>query len=247
MTNRAWLGVGAVFLLLFFCIIPELMMGILELGFVLLTGWIPSGGRLVTMLSQVGGGIWLFIAGCVGLWMGAHLFCRWLAKHHAGFQHKWMLQHTSTILGGMLLVLFAAMGALGAAHQVGWLIVSREPVFLSGKSRFMERLTLDRAVKELQHGTEINHWKLDQVREFYYREARNGFARDGQPYWEKYNLIFHNVTNNTFAAVELVPVDPTVREKFGVGFLRQGKEPRRVNQAEAKRLAAALADEKPQP
>src|SRR3954463_3960708 len=102
-------------------IILGVLPDILLIPFAILFGWIPAAKRLGGNLPFPLEALSLFFGGSVLFLLGIHWFLQQLKP--------WHLRWTLAISGGVALVLLAIMSIVGVAHQLGWILISREPVF----------------------------------------------------------------------------------------------------------------------
>src|SRR4051812_18257323 len=98
-----------------------LLPNVLGIPFIILFGWIPAAKRLIGNVPLSAEELGLFFGGCVLLVLGLHWFLQQLKP--------WRVRWTLAISGGVALILLAIMSAVGVAHQLGWILISKEPVF----------------------------------------------------------------------------------------------------------------------
>lgn len=123
-------GVGLV--IFFFLMVSGIGIGLVELGGNLLFGWIGFISRVIPRITWDWAAITTGIVFACLLGISAHFFLVWLTRgialaRAASFQ--WQCKWT---LSGLLLLVFCllvGMSVAGAAHQLGWILASRESLF----------------------------------------------------------------------------------------------------------------------
>lgn len=124
MRTLGWLLKGVVIILALVsvaAIAPNLLITPAELAFVAATGWIFT---IVRWLQRVDG-----LAAAPLLWAGVFVALPILAHAFVRTFGNWPLRRTACMLGLVWLSVFAAMAAVGVAHQIAWLGVSGHPLF----------------------------------------------------------------------------------------------------------------------
>jgi prepilin-type processing-associated H-X9-DG protein len=104
-------------------------------------GWIWFLLRVLPQLAPDVGGILTGIICLAGLSVGLHLFLRWLhgqirraRAEPPTLRPDWGWDKSFVLVGVVLLMFVAGIGAVGVTHQVGWLLRSEEP-FLESSFR----------------------------------------------------------------------------------------------------------------
>jgi hypothetical protein len=102
-------------------------------------GWIWYLARVLPELAPDFGAILTGGICLVGVTVGLHFFLRWLHRQvyprESGTLTGWARRRTLALVGVVLLMFVAGIGAVGVSHQVGWLIRSGEP-FIDHSYRF---------------------------------------------------------------------------------------------------------------
>jgi hypothetical protein len=185
-----------------FLIMMGLLPNVLEIPFVILFGWIPATKRLADNLPFSAGELGLFLGGSVLLILGLHWFLR---------QRKpWRFRWTVALSGGGALVLLALMSLVGVTHQLGWILISKEPVFARRGKWVRDQVDLMNTASEIANITRSNPEKASQAVLY---DRRLPEMRDHTPAWEKYNVLFVEPTNGYFAVVWLR--DPSLHRRIG--------------------------------
>jgi hypothetical protein len=104
----------------------------LELIARLTVGWVFFLFQVVPR-AQVNPAMVVTAAAClVPALVGGHLFARWLVRSLPaanGEARRWSFRSTSALLGVIVLMFTAGIGAVGVTHQAGWLGNSPGPLF----------------------------------------------------------------------------------------------------------------------
>jgi hypothetical protein len=203
-------------------IIPGVLVGffiilsapvLISIPFVLVSGWIPAAGRLAANAPFGAGDLALFGGGCLILVLGVHGFLRWLVQ----WRLRWSIALTSTAAG----VLLSIMCAVGIAHQLGWILLSSEPVLVNrGGGWVREHIDLHNTAHARARiatddlGTATNAGAL-------LRDGRLPDTYDGKRPWEKYRTLWLGETGEHFMAVW--PRDERIQGMLGTAVInRQG-------------------------
>jgi prepilin-type N-terminal cleavage/methylation domain-containing protein/prepilin-type processing-associated H-X9-DG protein len=110
----------------------------LDYGFSLIFGWAVFLWDVVPRIRVDYGG--LATAGvCMALLaFGTHRFLGWFYGHlgregdpDSSEGRPWPAKWTATLVGGIVVMFVAGIATAGLAHQVGWLVTSKEPVTMS--------------------------------------------------------------------------------------------------------------------
>jgi hypothetical protein len=183
-----------------------LLPNVLEIPFVILFGWIPASKRLAGNLPFSAGELGLFLGGSVLLILGLH----WFLQQRKPWRFRW----TVALSGGGALVLLALMSLVGVTHQLGWILISKEPVFTRVGKGFGERAGLMHVATAIADIARTNSMKGLQAVLY---DGRLPKMRDGTPPWEKYNVLFVEPTNGYFAVVWLR--DPSLHRRIGAACM----------------------------
>ena len=182
---------------------------LISIPFVLVYGWIPAAGRLAANAPFSTGDLALFGGSCLILVLGVHGFLRWLVQ----WRLRWSIALTSTAA----FVLLSIMCAVGIAHQLGWILLSSEPVFTQGRAGWVrERVDLHNTAHTLAKiapedlGTATNAAVL-------LRDGRLPDTKDGKRPWEKYNALLLGTNGERFVAIW--PRDERMRALLGTAIV----------------------------
>ncbi|ATB29513.1 hypothetical protein [Melittangium boletus] len=166
--GRKLLGWGLVPLLLLApCLLAQGSVWIITAPLLLLLGWMSFLARVVPQVQWR----WEFIAEALAvaclLGVGSHLFLRGLwRRFHAETPEArpWPVRWSVSLLTLLVLLFLATMATVGAAHHVGWLVSTREPLVVSSWFRpggFRERLERERlcefALLQAREGVTMEH------------------------------------------------------------------------------------------
>jgi Protein of unknown function (DUF1559) len=106
----------------------------LDLLVFLVLGWIFYLARVLPEVTVAWGGVTTAITCLVFFLIGSHLFLRWLYRELASggpLPGVWRIRWTLAAGSSVVLMFVAGMAAAGVAHQVGWLVQLKEPMFES--------------------------------------------------------------------------------------------------------------------
>lgn len=145
---------GLVIMLALLCvaaIAPNLLITPAELAFVAATGWIFTTAR---WLQRVDG-----VAAAPLLWAGVFLALPILAHAFVRAIGKWPLRRTVCLLGIVWLSVFAAMAAVGVAHQIAWIGVSGHSFF---KEDAPQRVLAN--ANQVAHIARMREWSASKIR-----------------------------------------------------------------------------------
>ena len=197
----------------------------LKLPFVLLFGWISAGARLGSALMRSGLNLALPLLGLIVLAWGGHRFLSWAHSRNATADcvpatSPWRWQWSLGLIGGLWLVLFAVMSFLGVAHQVGWILVSKEPIYVPILRYSRDRSVFMNATVEFERTARSNAWDLATARAKIWNE--HPFGSD-HPFWEKFSIRLISETNGAPTAALIFPRDSKLQEHIGYAVVRSGE------------------------
>ena len=195
----------------------------LILAFVLLFGWISSAARMGSALAHAGFNLALPLLAIIVLAWGGHRFLSWAYSRNAMAEAAptpggWRWQWSLGLIGGLWLVLLAIMSFLGIAHQVGWILVSKEPMFVPIGRYSRDHSVFRNVTVVFERAAETNGWDLAAARASVW--AEDGW---GQPFWEKYSIRLVSETNGAFSAALIFPRDPKLQKRIGYALIRPGQ------------------------
>jgi hypothetical protein len=107
---------------------------LLELGFIVLLGWLKFLTNTLPKVDVSPAGVATGVACFVGAAALGHHFCAWLysSKVQTSSEwspdRRWRWQWTFKGLSLVVMMFAAGLCAAGVAHQVGWLLTSPEPL-----------------------------------------------------------------------------------------------------------------------
>lgn len=202
-------------------IIPGVLVGlfvlltapvVISIPFVLLYGWVPAARRLASDSPFSALELTVFGVGCLLLLTGVH----WFARRFVQWRFRWSIALTGT----MALVLLSIMCTVGMAHQVGWILLSPEPLFTHGRAGWVrERVDLMNTAKVLAKIAPADLGNLTDVAAL----LRNGQlpdTHDGKRPWEKYRASLLCTTGEHFLAIW--PRDERMQARLGTALIGQG-------------------------
>jgi len=171
----------------------------------LISGWVPAAGRLFHDAPFSGSDITIFAIGGGLFVLGFHWFFRSM--------RSWSFRWTVALTGTGACVLLAIMSAVGVAHQVGWLLLSHEPLFGDRRATHIrELMELRRTAKLLANMASTNLVAAGSASALI-ANSRLADTYDGKRPWEKYHLLLLDGTNGYFALVW--PRDERIHRRVG--------------------------------
>lgn len=148
--------------------------------------------------------------------VGLHSLAVWIFGHvtrtlRQTSASNWRWSWSVSLYLGLWLVFMAIMGAVGVAHQVGWLVRSREPLLVQTTWRGIERVDLPRFASELQTAAVIHGWKADALRRDF--AAYSTYTR--RPVLEDYQMVPLLGERGKVTAAAVLPRDPEALAAYG--------------------------------
>jgi hypothetical protein len=197
---------------LIFLVFAAAMAGIEQLLLIPLTlafGWIKSLGRFFSAVQLTPGTVaWFGIMAGV-LVLGTHAFCTSVRRVRTSAIGAWRWKWTCSFYAALVLVLFASAALVGVAHQTGWMILSKEPMFRTGKEAMADRTRLRYASRAVFEVAQTNEWDLVRVK----REmARLPFGSN----WEDFAFYFVGATNGSTERLILLQRNPKYQQEIGI-------------------------------
>lgn len=191
-----------------------------RIAFRLIVGWASFLVRVGSAMTMSWSGIGMALACSLLIVAGMHSLSKWLYAHAAGrfgstLPVGWRWSWTFSLYLGIWLIFMAIMGAVGVAHQVGWLVRSKEPLMVQRKFRGAERVDLRQFALELHTAGEAHGWKADSMRKGF-ATLSSEFTR--RPAIEDYHMLLFGGEQGGVTSVVVFPRDPTAFTT--VGFVR---------------------------
>lgn len=152
--NYSIVALGIALVLL--AIDPNLVVVPFKIVWALCFGWAVSAARLISRLQGHASPLAVWTTFFLILGLAVHRFCQALA---ASRNTLWKTRWTITAMSGLWLCLFAAMAVIGIAHQIGWIVVSREPW-----TRGNEKLKLTVAAMGVSQAAKNGAWTDAEIR-----------------------------------------------------------------------------------
>lgn len=214
-----WILVGFVCFILF---LPLIASGGLLLWSVVF-GWVAFLQRVFPSVTINWSGIGMVILCSVLILAAMHSMNRWLFGAVAsqvvsckGLQ--WRLSWTFSLYLAVWLLFAAIMGAVGAAHQVGWLIRSGEPLMKPRRSAVLWKHQLREKAMNLAVCAHDVDWNLEATkREFFDLEAKQSGRRPNV--FEDLHVVFLGETSNELSAALIFHRDRELLAKAGFAFV----------------------------
>jgi hypothetical protein len=207
------------FPLFFLLMMAGIGIGLLDLTITLLFGWISFIRDVWPRISWNWGSIFSGIL-CSAIIFGlGHWFLDWLSRGIAtakGKSFRWPWRWTACGLGAIALCFLIGMAVAGAAHQIGWIAQSDEPLY-------------EQMPRNFEHYREVNHMGYmlteclsgtDTVQSFRVRVGNKmeEMRRIGSYYHPDFQSVHLLMLVNSNAQVEGVLVFPRnteARQKWG--------------------------------
>ncbi|HYT61332.1 MAG TPA: hypothetical protein VEL06_14245 [Haliangiales bacterium] len=213
--------IGVVLLIFFVIFLPFLSPLLTQLVFRLPFGWIAFLGRVLPKVTVNWSGIGMVVASSTLIVVGMQWFCSWVyeqvtrAKHQGEARHHWSWRWTFSLYVGLWLLFFAIMGAVGIAHQIGWLLVSKEPVYVARES-FL--INLKQAGLSLAIAGADEDWDLAKTRAWFAGE-QTPFIGESRNLIEIFDLLLFEGGDGKIAAAVLFYRDSKKRARSGLAVI----------------------------
>lgn len=141
-----------------------------RIAFRLVVGWMGFLARVIPAMEVNWSGIGMAVACSVLIVAGLHSLAVWIFGHVTRTLKQmpasnWRWSWSVALYLGLWLVFMAIMGAVGVAHQVGWLVRSKEPLMVQREYRGAARIDLQEFGRDLAEALDSSRWKADSVRE----------------------------------------------------------------------------------
>ena len=215
------LALGTIGLVLLAATVPDLLL----FPRTLLFGWIHALRRIASMIvaspvavAWAGLTVVLIVAGThgFGLWLWRRLWPEVVAEDGTKTSAQWRWRWTVTLHAALAIALFAAMSVVGVAHQTGWLIAAREPIYVprywsSPHPHRMQMRSLAGAIEFL--GAE-QRWDADAIRKHVWSCLRG--EADLQ---EKMHTVFLKDAGGRLVRALVFPRNPKTFAQTGVGIV----------------------------
>lgn len=151
--SRLRIGLAALCaLVLLSCLLPILPV---QFAFLLLFGWIYFLGRVLPELTIGWSGFATSVVCLVLLAIGTQRLGSWLYAQtrlkNSPPEGRWRWQWTGTVLALVVLTFIAGVSTIGVAHQLGWLLTSKEP-WIGGWARAAQRAQSTNNLKQIGLG-----------------------------------------------------------------------------------------------
>jgi prepilin-type processing-associated H-X9-DG protein len=140
MTRREFAVVCIFVAVLLTCLMPALP---IDFALYLIVGWIIFTARVVPQVRIGWGGVTTGIICLILFAAGLHAFLDWYSKETRveGDQatRGWKWRWTASLVALIVLLFVAGLSTVGIAHQVGWLLTSKEALFAGSPSAAARR------------------------------------------------------------------------------------------------------------
>ncbi len=145
--------VAVIFLFLLACAgLAFPFMFVAEMGL----GWLLFLVRVVPEVQIGWAGVATALVCLVAFAVSLHAFLAWLVGQMGttaeGTSRRWSRRWTAAIVTTVVLMFVAGMATAGAAHQVGWLLTSKEPLLKVGLSQIAHRMQSSSNLKNIGLG-----------------------------------------------------------------------------------------------
>jgi hypothetical protein len=169
--------------------------------------------------------------------------CGWLFVAATGKANvcagvRWRWSWSLAIYVAIWLLFAAIMGAVGAAHQIGWLLRSGEPIYKPRQHLGMLRSPLREKATSLFDCAGEAGWNLDKTRKAFLGKEAN-WTHDQRRSLDEFHLVLFEGTNGSLAAGFVFHRDPETRAKAGFVVISAETPPGEIQPNE--KLSSALA------
>lgn len=112
------------------------------------------------------------------------------------------------------------MSFVGVAHQIGWILVSKEPMFVQVGRYTADFVSLINAGRAFEECAESNGWDFASSQASVWR-LDFSVDKDGSAFWEKYCVCLAPETNGMVSSALIFPRDPKLLEETGIAVIRR--------------------------
>jgi hypothetical protein len=214
-----WTLVGFVCLGLF---LPLIASGGLLLWSVVF-GWVAFLQRVWPSVTVNWNGIGMVTLCSALILAGLHSMGKWLfgalaSRLASSNGLQWRLSWTFALYLVVWLLFAAVMGAVGVAHQVGWLIRSGEPLMKPRRSAALWKYQLREKAMNLAVCAHDANWNLETTRRSFY-DAEADLPNRHPNVFEDLHVVFLGGTSNELAAGLIFHRDRELQAKAGFAFV----------------------------
>jgi prepilin-type processing-associated H-X9-DG protein len=149
------------------CLLPSVP---IDIAINLTLGWVAFLARVVPGVRIGWGGVATGVVCLVLFATGSHYLLGWLYEQMRGtdgvdvpVDGRWKPRWTASLITVVVTMFFAGLATTGVAHQVGWLLTSKERLVGSNMSRLVLRLQSVNNLKQIGLGLSFYH---DAMRTF---------------------------------------------------------------------------------
>jgi hypothetical protein len=246
---RKFLGCGCLvwalgLFVLVFVISPFAFSGYIEAGVLLLFGWVAFLNRTLVRITLNWDLIGMGLVCAGGILVIAHYFLRWLvgsiaAQRGSGGHWPWRWTWCGLMALGVLFLVGMAVG--GAAHQIGWISNSPEPL-MEQKGRYAALSTM----RALEFGMKVASQDMTNpaaMRQLLWDEKENviGPRHNTAKILQSAHVLLIAPSNQVEGWI-IFPRDPALMKRFG-GTISQLDETTRLTAEQLREKLAILANE----
>lgn len=221
-TLLKWLGLAALGVLVLTMTFPDVLLVPLTLFF----GWVNSLRRLWSGWGPNPVTLGLILVAFLVLLAGTHWFFAWLraqARLADGGapstpSRPWPWRWTLSLHAGFWLTVLAIVSLVCITHQVFWMVVSKEPVYVSRGWLVRARADLHRAAQALAEAGGAHHWDPVQTRAAVWQDRAES-GGDRSALWERHHLVLLPAPDGRLAVAVVMPREPKARSKVGLAVV----------------------------
>lgn len=207
-----WVIVAVFFVLFFLTIGP----GLLEPAFVLAFGWAQFLHRTMSAISWnwdlVGMGV---VASIVILFLVQKVvggvFDKVAVSRNASWRWSWRWTWTGFV--SLLILFLVGMAVGGIAHQVGWMMSTKEPMMQSKRGKWRDYANMKQLDVEIRMALEDESGDVEKAR-MALRDSPGGFL-GGTRIMEMYHVLLVQDADNKVIGRLIFPRDGLRREAMG--------------------------------
>lgn len=184
-----------------------------------LFGWLLFILRVWPAVTVNWSGVGMVLLCSILIIAGLHSLSRWLfgsvaARVAACAGMQWRLSWSFALYAAIWLLFAAIMGAVGVAHQVGWLVRSHEPFYKLRRDPSGLRDSLKNKALTLFYWAEYARWDLETTkREFLKDEAKH--SSDRPNVFEDLHVVFFEGNDGKLAGSLIFHRDPKTQVEAG--------------------------------
>jgi hypothetical protein len=213
--------VAVVAVILVLLTVPDALLIPFTLGF----GWVTATERWIQAIDPSWPQLAMIVFASVSLvcgfqWLITSLVGRVPTEAGNSQGVEWPWRWTISAFAGFWLVLLATGALTGVAHQIGWMIVSRPPIFEQRFRKARNYAGFYSAVRHTSVSAETNGWDAAKISADFWNQPPD--PNNGVPAWEQQMLFLIMAGGGRAARIIVAPRDPKPFAKIGFAIIEPG-------------------------